>query len=93
MGTPFAYGGSVQQGGHDNHAIREAVLLALGCIVTLVWSASTIVPLVWPSRQVDSGVHLVMLTVAGGLFGAAAIAGRKSTTNGNGKPKGGNGGA
>ena len=79
----------MQKGERDPHAVREAVLLVLGCIVTLVWSVSTIVPLIWPTRQVDGGVHLVMLTVAGGLFGAAAIAGRKA--NGNGTGKGGNG--
>ncbi len=83
----------MQKEARDRHAFREAVLLGLGCIVTLVWSISTLVPLIYTDRQVDGGVHLVMLTVAGGLFGAAAIAGRKANGNGNGNGKKGEGGA
>lgn len=70
--------------GRDQSAVREGVLLVLGCVVTLVWAIATLVPLVFPDRQVDAQVHLVMLTVAAALFGGAAVANRKSNGSGNG---------
>lgn len=67
----------------DRHAVREAVLLALGCFIALVWAVALLIPLVFPDRQrVDGTVHLVMLAVVTGLFGGAAVAGRKADRNG-----------
>jgi hypothetical protein len=71
--------------GHDRHAQRETVLLALGCFITLVWSIALLGAL-FLGRELDNGVHVVMAAVAAGLFGGAAIAGRKA----NGKTNGGN---
>jgi predicted permease len=75
---------------HDRNAVREAVLLVIGCIVTLVWATATIVSVAFPDRPVQTEVHLIMLAFATSAFGGAAIAGRKA--NGNGKPKESNGG-
>lgn len=75
----------MQRGPRDPHAVREVVLLVLGCFITLVWAIATLVQVVYPDHPVPSEVHLVMLTVAGAFFGGAAIAGRKANGNGNGK--------
>lgn len=69
----------------DRHAVREAVLLVIGCVITLVWAATTIVSSVFPDRPVQTEVHLIMLAFATSAFGGAALAGRKA--NGNGTPK------
>lgn len=68
--------------GRDRHAVREAILLAMACVITCVWAVSQIASVVF-GREIDAGVHLVMLTVAGALFGGAAVASRKKE-NGNG---------
>lgn len=81
----------MRKGDRDRNSLREAVLLVLGCFVTLVWSIAVLVPLVFPDRKVDPQVHLVMLTVAAALFGGAAVANRKQ--NGNGTEKGNGNGA
>ena len=68
----------------DRHGLREAVLLVIGCLITLVWATATIVQVVFPDRPVSTEVHLIMLAFATSAFGGAAIAGRKSAQNGNG---------
>lgn len=72
----------MRKGDRNGHEVREAVLLVLGCFVTLVWSIAVLVPLLFPDRKVDPQVHLVMLTVAAALFGGAAVANRKANGNG-----------
>jgi len=48
--------------------------------VTLLWAVSMIVDMVNPMYDPPSGIHSLMLVVAGGIFGAEAIkAGRKDT--------------
>lgn len=69
----------------DRAAVREAVLLVVGCLITLVWATATIVQVVFPDRPVSTEVHLVMLAFATSAFGGAAVAGRKANGNG-GKP-------
>jgi hypothetical protein len=82
--------GSVRKEGPDNGrgpVLREAVLLVIGCVVTLVWAIATIAQVIFPERQVSGEVHLIMLAVAGSFFGSAALSSRK--TNGkNGKDGG-----
>lgn len=65
-----------------NDDLRERVLLAIGCVITVVWAIATLVQVAYPSHVVSGQVHLVMLTVAAGFFGGAAIQARK---NSNGK--------
>jgi hypothetical protein len=77
----------VRKAGRDRNEIREAVLLALGCFIVLVWAVATLVPTLFPSPSrppVDGQVHVIALAVVVGLFGAAGLAGRRSS-NGNGK--------
>lgn len=73
----------MRKGERDRHAVREAVLLVIGCVITLVWATATIVSTVFPDRPVQTEVHLIMLAFATASFSGAAIAGRKSS-NGNG---------
>lgn len=67
----------------DVNAVREAVLLVIGCVITLVWATVTIVSTVFPDRPVQTEVHLIMLAFATASFGTAAIAGRKANGNGS----------
>lgn len=62
--------------------LREGVLLALGCFITVVWATATLVQVVFPTHLVPTEVHLVMLTVAGSFFGGAALESRKKAKNG-----------
>jgi hypothetical protein len=59
------------------------VLLGLGCFIFLVWAIATLGGQ-FTGKPVDTEVHVIALTVATGLFGGAAIAGRKSNGNGRG---------
>lgn len=74
----------MRKAARDRHAVREAVLLVIGCVITLVWATTTIVSTVFPDRPVQTEVHLIMLAFATASFSGAAIAGRKSNGNGNG---------
>lgn len=71
----------------DRNAVREAVLLIIGCVITLVWATTTIVSTVFPDRPVQTEVHLIMLAFATASFSGAAIAGRKSSNGSNGGSK------
>lgn len=62
---------------------REVILLAIGCAVVFVWSVSVLVQVIAPRHVIPSGVNEVTLAVVAGLFGGAAIAGRKKNGNGN----------
>lgn len=67
----------------QDEALRERILLAIGCTVTIVWAVATLVQVVFPDRPVSGEVHLVMMTVAGFFFGGAALEARKKQ-NGDG---------
>lgn len=71
----------------DTISLREKVLLLIGCAVTVVWAISTLVQVALPTHPVPQEVHLVMLAVAGGFFGGAALESRRTGSNGNGNGK------
>lgn len=60
---------------------RERILLAIGCVVTLVWVVAVLVQVVLPSHVVPAEVHGIMFIIASSLFGSAAWAARKSEKN------------
>lgn len=60
----------------------QAVFLILGCGVFIVWSITQLAS-VFFGRPVDPQVHVIFLTVVGGLITLAGLAGKR--TNGNGK--------
>lgn len=72
----------MRKAGRDLDAV-EAVLLILGCGVFVVWSITQLAS-VFFGRPVDPQVHVIFLTVVGGLIGLAGLAGKKAS-NGNGK--------
>jgi hypothetical protein len=57
--------------------VKEKVLLIMGCVVVGVWTISVIMQEIFPDRVVPDRVHEITLAVIVGLFGGAAIAGRK----------------
>lgn len=61
----------------------ERFLLVVGTIVMAVWGIAVVAQVILPSHKVPSEVHQIALAVVLGLFGGAAIAGRKPK-NGNG---------
>ena len=58
-------------------AIRERVLLTIGCVVTGVWVVAVLVQVAFPDRVVPTEVHGIMFVIASSLFGSAAWAARK----------------
>jgi hypothetical protein len=64
---------------------RERVLRGIAVIVTAVWTGSTIVQMIDPSRQVPSTVNVIMGMIVSALFGAAAISSGRRNGNGNGR--------
>lgn len=66
---------------------EQKILYGMGCVVTLVWSIAVIVPLIFPSREVSSQVHVVMVLVAGGCFALGGVR-TPLRRNGNGKENG-----
>lgn len=60
-------------------------MLLVGCTVTGVWAVAVLVQVFSPAHVVPTEVHAIMLTVAAGFFGGAALAAKR---NGNGKGNG-----
>lgn len=77
----------MRKGHRDPQAIREAVLLVLGCGVFLVWAITTLAATFF-ERPVDGQVHAIMLATVTGLLALAGVAGykadKKNGTNGTG---------
>lgn len=67
----------------DSHITEEAVLLALGCFVLVSWVLLVAVGVAFPKHALPNAVHGIVLVVATGLFGRAALASKK---NGGGDP-------
>lgn len=63
--------------------ISDKVRNGIAIVITGAWAASVIVGLINPAYQVPSGVHGIMLVVAGGAFGANIL--RRNGNGGNGK--------
>ena len=57
---------------------REAVLLGIACTVVVVWAVATLVQVIDPSRQVPTGVNVVMPIVATALFGSAYFTNKRN---------------
>lgn len=70
--------------GSDPNERRETVLLALGCSIVAVWILLLLVQTVFPSRQVPTEVHAVILILIPLLFGSAWLTARKQVNGGNG---------
>jgi hypothetical protein len=70
----------VAAGDPRKSAAREKVLLGIGCAVTAVWAVAVLVQVIFPSHVVPYEVHGIMLVIASGFFGSAAVAGRRSGT-------------
>lgn len=63
----------------------ETVLLALGCLVIIVWAIAVLVQVVNPAHPVPNAVNIVTPIVATGLFGTAYLTGRKKNGDGDDK--------
>lgn len=61
----------------DANAVRETVLLGLGCVIVAVWVIAVLVQVAFPKHVVPTEVHGVMLVLVPILFGGAAWAARK----------------
>lgn len=69
--------------GGDGANRREAVLLALGCVVVLAEVALVFVQSLFPNHPVPTEFHAIAFVAATSLFGSAALAARKAEKNGN----------
>jgi hypothetical protein len=69
---------------------HELVLLGMAVLIAIVWAVATLVQVIFPSHQVPTEVHFVMMSVAAFFFGGSVFSAWKS--NGKGR-NGGNGGA
>ncbi len=70
--------------GGDNANRREAVLLALGCVVVIAEVVLVFIQSLLPNHPVPTEFHAFAFVVATSLFGSAALSARKSEKNGNG---------
>ena len=63
---------------------REALLLGIACVVTVVWAVATITQVIAPTHIVPEYANLAMMLVAGSFFSGSVLARRRRNGNGNG---------
>ncbi len=68
----------------DNSNSREAVLLALGCLVVIAEVVLVFIQSLLPNHPVPTEFHAIAFVAATSLFGSAALSARKAEKNGNG---------
>ena len=68
----------------DNGSRREAVLLALGCLVVIAEVVLVFIQSLLPNHPVPTEFHAIAFVCATSLFGSAALAARKAEKNGSG---------
>lgn len=68
----------------ENGGRREAILLALGCVVVVAEVILVFVQSLFPAHPVPTEFHGIAFVTATSLFGSAALSARRSEKNGNG---------
>jgi uncharacterized membrane protein len=63
---------------------HEYVLLGVAVLIAVVWATATLVQVAFPSHQVPTEVHFVMMSVAAFFFGGSVFTAWHSKTNGKG---------
>lgn len=63
----------------------DTVLLFIACTTTILWVITIVVQMIFPGHPAPDSVNTVMIIVAGGFFGGAAVS---NLTKNNGKGNG-----
>ena len=61
---------------------REALMLGIACVVTIVWAVATIAQVIAPSHVVPEYANLAMMLVAGSFFTGSIITRKRRNGNG-----------